>query len=157
MWAMLIVRVHCRIDCSTTLSQSRSSRYPTSPILRALDLWYLPSLIVLMSFFYPISIRRDFFHSRKSCNMPGSWFLDTSASRCSPVSLFQPIDRVVLWIYTRHYLVIVVMVSIATQAQQYLPIIWDPAHGYFVSRTWSKPVFLTLFGLLELLQIMWLK
>lgn len=67
------------------------------------------------------------------------------------------IDFVVLWIYTRHYLVIVVMVSIATQAQQYLPIIWDPAHGYFVSRTWSKPVFLTLFGLLELLQILWLK
>lgn len=63
----------------------------------------------------------------------------------------------VLWIYTRHYLVIVVMVSIATQAQKYLPIIWDPARGYFVSRTWSKPVFLTLFGLLELLQIMWLK
>ena len=90
MWAMFIVGVYCRIDCSTTSSPSRSSRYPTSPISRALDLWYLPSLIVLMSVFYPSSIRRDFFHSRKSCSMLGSWFLDTFASRFSPVSLCSP-------------------------------------------------------------------
>lgn len=63
---------------------------------------------------------------------------------------------IVTWIYTRHYLIILVMINIATQAEHLLPIIWDPEKGYFISKTWSKPLFLGLFTLLEILQVIWL-
>lgn len=62
---------------------------------------------------------------------------------------------VVVWVFTRHYLVIKVMVNIATQPEHILPIVWDPAKGYFVSLVWSKPLFLSLFTLLEVLQVLW--
>ena len=65
-------------------------------------------------------------------------------------------DNIGTWIYTRHYLIILVMINIATQAEHHLPLIWDPPRGYFVSITWSKPLFLTLFILLEILQVFWL-
>lgn len=64
-------------------------------------------------------------------------------------------SHVVVWVFTRHYLVIKVMVNIATQPEHILPIIWDPAKGYFVSLVWSKPLFLSLFTLLEVLQVLW--
>ena len=48
------------------------------------------------------------------------------------------------------------MLNIATEAEHLLPIIWDPANGYFVSVTYSKPIFLGLFILLEILQVIWL-
>ena len=48
------------------------------------------------------------------------------------------------------------MINIATQAEHLLPLIWDPANGYFVSVTYSKPLFLGLFIVLEGLQIIWL-
>lgn len=60
------------------------------------------------------------------------------------------------WIYTRHYLIILVMINIATQAEHLLPLIWNPSEGYYVSVRWSKPLFLSLFVLLEILQIIWL-
>ena len=62
----------------------------------------------------------------------------------------------VTWIFTRHYLLIVVMLNIVTEPEKFLPIRWDPAHGYFVSVTWSRPLFLTFFVLFECLQIFWL-
>lgn len=61
-----------------------------------------------------------------------------------------------MWIYTRHYLLIVVMINIITEPQKYLPIRWEPANGYFVSETLSRPIFLTFFVLLEILQVFWL-
>ncbi|KAK8832049.1 hypothetical protein WA577_005146, partial [Blastocystis sp. JDR] len=60
-----------------------------------------------------------------------------------------------VWVFTRHYLVIKVMVNIYTEPEHILPIIWDPKNGYFVSLVWSKPLFLSLFTLLELLQVLW--
>ena len=64
-------------------------------------------------------------------------------------------SHVVVWVFTRHYLVIKVMVNIATQPEHILPSIWDPAMGYFVSLVWSKPLFLSRFTLLEVLQVLW--
>ena len=82
--------------------------------------------------------------------IPGStiFFLFTRSSVLSH-------SGVVVWVFTRHYLVIKVMVNIATQPEHILPIVWDPAKGYFVSLVWSKPLFLPLFTLLEVLQVLW--
>lgn len=66
-----------------------------------------------------------------------------------------PALAVAVWVFTRHYLVIKVMVNIYTEPEHILPIIWDPKNGYFVSLVWSKPLFLSLFTLLELLQVLW--
>lgn len=66
------------------------------------------------------------------------------------------LSTIVMWIYTRHYLLIVVMINIITEPQKYLPIRWEPANGYFVSETLSRPIFLTFFVLLEILQVFWL-
>ena len=66
-----------------------------------------------------------------------------------------PTLAVAVWVFTRHYLVNKVMVNIYTEPEHILPIIWDPKNGYFVSLVWSKPLFLSLFTLLELLQVLW--
>ena len=66
-----------------------------------------------------------------------------------------PLSAVVVWVFTRHYLIIKVMINISTEPEHILPIIWDPKNGYFVSLVWSKPLFLSLFALLELLQVLW--
>ena len=67
-----------------------------------------------------------------------------------------PRSPAVTWIFTRHYLLVVVMLNIVTEPAKILPIRWDPAHGFFVSLTWSRPLFLAFFVLLECLQVFWL-
>lgn len=66
-----------------------------------------------------------------------------------------PVLAIVVWVFTRHYLIIKVMINISSEAEHILPIVWDPKNGYFVSLSWSKPLFLLLFTLLELLQVLW--
>ena len=88
--------------------------------------------------------------------MPFGKFLDIQYSYSLHVQHPRYGSNLVMWIYTRHYLLIVVMINIITEPQKYLPIRWDPATGYFVSETMSRPTFLTFFVLLEILQIFWL-
>lgn len=62
---------------------------------------------------------------------------------------------VLCWIYSRHYVFLIVMKSIWLEGPELAPFKWDPENGYYWNAHAQK-FFLVLFGLLQTIMIFWL-